>query len=157
MSSQTILFLHGWGSSPGGRKPSHLQSMGYRVLNPALCPDDFEEALRVAQEVYDSERPDLVVGSSRGGAVALNISSGQTPLLLICPAWKKWGQSRAVKNKSLILHSRGDEVIPFAESEELRALSGLPASSLWEIGQDHRLADPEALSRIGDACRTLLS
>jgi hypothetical protein len=28
-----------------------------------------------------------VVGSSRGGAVAMNIDAGATPLVLLCPAW----------------------------------------------------------------------
>lgn len=157
VETHTILFLHGWGSSPGGKKPGFLQSLGFRVLNPSLCPDDFEEALRAAQQAYDQGHPDLVVGSSRGGAVAMNLKSETTPLLLICPAWKRWGQARTVKSGSLILHSRSDEVIPFSESEELRQLSGLPETSLRDIGKDHRLADPEALSRIGDACRTLLS
>lgn len=157
MSQATILFLHGWGSTPGGKKPTHLASLGFKVLNPELCPDDFDKALGAAQAGYDEGRPDLVVGSSRGGAVALNIKSGDTPLLLICPAWKKWGQVRKAKANSLILHSPGDEVIPFAESQELHKLSGLPKSSLIEVGNDHRLADAQALNEIAKACHQLLS
>jgi hypothetical protein len=41
----------------------------------------------------------------------------------------------------VILHSRADDVIPFADSEELVMNSGSPASSLIEVGSDHRLAD----------------
>lgn len=154
---KTILFLHGWGSSPGGKKPTHLAELGYRVLNPSLCPDDFEEALRVAQEEYDSGSPDLVVGSSRGGAVAMNIDSGDTPLVLICPAWKKWGRAKRAKKGTLIIHSRDDEVIPFVESEQLWRDSGLGPWALLELGNDHRLADAEALAGIGNACRTQIS
>jgi hypothetical protein len=47
----------------------------------------------------------------------------------------------------VILHSRADEVAPFADSEELLRNSGLPASSLIEVGDDHRLADPEPLRK----------
>ncbi len=71
-----ILFLHGWTSAPGGRKPTFLKDAGHAVLNPALPDEDFEEAVRVAQAEYDQHHPDVVVGSSRGGAVALNIESG---------------------------------------------------------------------------------
>jgi len=36
-------------------------------------------------------------------------------------------------------------VVPFADSEELVGNSGPPASALVEVGDDHRLADPEPL------------
>ena len=42
-----ILFLHGWQSTPGGRKPTYLKEHGYTVLNPALLDDDFDGALYV--------------------------------------------------------------------------------------------------------------
>ena len=35
--------------------------------------------LGVAQAEFDQHQPDVVVGSSRGGAVAVNIDSGDTP------------------------------------------------------------------------------
>ena len=52
----------------------------------------------------------------------------------------------------MILHSRADDVIPFADSEELVRNSGLPASALIEVGSDHRLADPEPLEAMLRAC-----
>ena len=83
-----ILFLHGWQSTPGGLKPTYLRDHGHEALNPALPDDDFDAAVRIAQAAYDQGQPDVVVGSSRGGAVAMNIDSGDTPLVLLCPAWK---------------------------------------------------------------------
>lgn len=151
-----ILFLHGWRSVPGGVKPTHLAASGFEVLNPSLPDEDFAEAVRIAAERFRRERPDLVVGSSRGGAVALNFDSGGAPLVLLCPAWKKWGDARIVKPGARILHSRADDVIPFADSEELARASGLPAGSLIEVGSDHRLADPESLRALTDACRAAL-
>jgi hypothetical protein len=50
-----------------------------------------------------------------------------------------------VKPGTVILHSRADDVLPFADSEELVRTSGLPATALIEVGTDHRLADPESL------------
>lgn len=147
-----ILFLHGWQSVPGGVKPTHLASHGHEVGNPKLDDDDFELAVRQAQEAFDAFQPAVVVGSSRGGAVALNIESGDASLVLLCPAWKRWGKMQSAKPRTTIIHSRADDVIPFSDSEDLVRLSGLPPESLVEVGTDHRLADPEPLAEMLRAC-----
>ncbi|MBB02229.1 MAG: alpha/beta hydrolase [Planctomyces sp.] len=147
-----ILFLHGWHSTVGGVKPSYLRDAGHEVLNPSLDDDDFDAAVRTAQAEYDQHQPDVIVGSSRGGAVAMNINAGKTPLVLLCPAWRNWGTATTLKLNAAILHSRADDVIRFADSEELVANSGLPPESLIEIGNDHRLAEPEPLKAMLNAC-----
>jgi hypothetical protein len=63
-----IVVLHGWTSSPGGRKPNFFKGLGHTVLNPALPDGDFPAAVRLAQAVYDQHRPAVVVGRSRGPA-----------------------------------------------------------------------------------------
>jgi hypothetical protein len=147
-----ILFLHGWQSVPGGVKPTYLKDHGHDVFNPALPDEDFPEALRLAQVGYDRHRPAVIVGSSRGAAVAMSLDSGDTPLVLLCPAWKKYGQAQTVKRNTTILHSPADDVVAFADSEELVRNSGLSGSALVEIGNDHRLADPESLAAMLRAC-----
>jgi pimeloyl-ACP methyl ester carboxylesterase len=147
-----IFFLHGWQSVPGGVKPTYLAQQGHAVINPKLPDVDWEEALRIAQAHFDEHQPAVVVGSSRGGAVAMNILVGSAKLVLLCPAWKKYGKSVSVPVGTLILHSRADEVIPFADSEELVRNSGLAPSALIEVGNDHRLADPEPLAAMLRAC-----
>ncbi len=152
-----VLFLHGWHSVVGGVKPTCLLDHGHDVINPALDDDNFDLAVSRAQTEYNQQRPDVIVGSSRGGAVALNISSKDTPLVLLCPAWKNWGTATTLKANSLLLHSRLDKVIPFEDSEELLANSGLPPETLVEVGYDHRLADEESLSVMLWACKLLVS
>src|SRR5919202_3894150 len=98
-----ILFLHGWNSKPGGVKPTYLIRHGHRVLNPALPDEDFAAAVRVAQAEFDRHRPDVIVGSSRGGAGALNLDSGDTPLVLLCPAWRRWGTARTARRRAVVL------------------------------------------------------
>jgi len=99
-----ILFLHGWHSVVGGVKPTCLRNAGHEVINPALDDDDFDAAVRTAQAEFDEHQPDVVVGSSRGGAVAINIEFKDTPLVLLCPTWKKWGTATTVKPNTVILH-----------------------------------------------------
>jgi len=140
-----VLFLHGWHSVPGGVKPTYFIQHGHEVINPALSDDDFDEAVKVAQAEFDKHQPNVIVASSRGGAIAMAIQSGRVPLVLLCPAWKRWGTVRIAKPNTVILHSRNDEVIPFSDSEELAAASHLPEGALIETGNDHRLADPDSL------------
>jgi alpha-beta hydrolase superfamily lysophospholipase len=150
-----ILFLHGWQSVPGAVKPTYLAQHGHEVINPALPDEDFTDAVRIAQAEFDQRRPEVVVGSSRGGAVAMNVNAGETRLVLLCPAWRKYGLAKTVKQNTTILHSRSDDVVPFADSEELVRNSGLPAHALIEVGTDHRLADPEPLAAMLKACTGL--
>lgn len=82
----------------------------------------------------------------------MNINSGEARLVLLCPAWQRHGIARTVKPGTVILHSRADDVVPFADSEELVENSRLPASALVEVGTDHRLADPEPLRKMLEAC-----
>lgn len=73
----------------------------------------------------------------------MNINSGSAKLVLLCPAWKKYGSAITVKPGTVILHSRADDVVPFDDSEELARSSGV---KLIEVGNDHRLADPKPLA-----------
>jgi hypothetical protein len=121
-------------------------------LNPALPDDDFDAAVRIAQAEFDRGKPDVVVGSSRGGAVAMNIKAGKRPLVMLCPAWKRWGTATKVKARTVILHSPDDEVVPFEDSEELLRNSRLPESALIPAGREHRLADKDSLTTMLEAC-----
>jgi hypothetical protein len=143
-----VLYLHGWNSVVGGVKPTYLKSHGHNVIEPALDHEDFQAALETAQQAFDQHQPDVVVGSSRGGATAVNINSGAARLVLICPAWKKLGTAKSVKPGTVILHSRADDVVPFQDSVDLISESGLPETALIEVGRDHRLADPEPLEAL---------
>ncbi|MFN4906789.1 MAG: CPXCG motif-containing cysteine-rich protein [Planctomycetota bacterium] len=145
-----ILFLHGWHSLPGGVKPTYLKDHGIEVINPKLDDDDFQAALEHARDEFDKHRPEVVVGSSRGGALAMNLDRSESKLVLLCPAWKKWGLATKVRSDTIILHSRADDVIPYEDSVELARTSN---ATLIECGHDHRLADDESLAVMLWACQ----
>ena len=60
----------------------------------------------------------------------MNIKCDAAKLILLCPAWKKYGAAKTVKYGTIILHSRADDVIPFADSEELVKNSRLLPSNM---------------------------
>ncbi len=85
MFPMRILFLHGWTSDTGGVKPTFLKDHGHTVFIPTLP----EEGVQIAQEEFDKHKPHVVVGSRRGGAVAMNIKSGDARLVVLCPSWNQ--------------------------------------------------------------------
>jgi hypothetical protein len=143
-----VLFLHGLESKPGGSKVSHLMGKGYEVLNPALPGSSFPESVSITQQIVDDEKPDVIVGSSRGGAVAMAVDPKDARLVLVAPAWKNFGITPSVPSNTIILHSPNDEIVPYEDSQEIKgALAVIPA------GGDHRMIDQEALIAIERAVR----
>jgi len=98
-----------------------------------------------AQEAYDEEKPDIVVGSSRGGAVAMSADLPVSKMILIAPAWKKYCPTCTISPNTTILHSPDDDVIAFADS---RLLSKMYDAELVIAGTDHRMNDSGALSKL---------
>lgn len=146
-----ILFLDGLGSNPTGLKPAFLRDHGFEVAYPILPEWDFDGAVRTAQDAFDADHPDVIVGYSRGGAVAMNMASGDVPMVLLAPAWKYRGTANIVKPRTLVLHSQNDVLVPIDDSRELLRNSGLPDIPLRVIGEEHDMTDPEALRALLDA------
>jgi len=143
-----ILFLQGHGSQPGGIIPDFLRQQGYEVVELDLPAEDFDEALKVAQEAFAKPKPDLIVGYSRGGAVAMNMDAASAPRVLIAPAWRTQGQATTVGPDTNIVHSENDGVVPIEDSKQLLEQSGLSESHLVVAGEDHSMFDKAALEAI---------
>ncbi len=139
-----ILFLGGYGSRPGGVNPTILRVHGHTVIEPDLPDNSFAASVSIAQRVFTRHQPDVVVGWSRGGAVAMSVDSRKVPLILIAPAWKNWGTMTTVKPEVAILHSPHDDLVPIEDSRKLLRNSGLPEDRLASVGEDHRMIDEGA-------------
>jgi predicted esterase YcpF (UPF0227 family) len=144
-----IIFLHGLESRPGGLKVEYLRQHGHDILNPLLPKDSYEQSLEIAQGLVDLHRPDFIIGSSRGGALAMSLNSRGAKLILIAPAWKKYNKiTGSIPKDTIVLHSPCDDVVPIEDSEILQKKSGI---ILVECGKCHRMRDEEALLRLGHA------
>ena len=129
-----VLYLHGSQAGPFGPKTEHLERHGHKVAGrPRLSYPRhprrslrwlaayfdrrwFRDAVAAAQEACDACKPDVVVGSSMGGAVAMNIDSGDTPRVLVAPAWRAWwllrfGEASSVKPATVIVHGDRDRTV----------------------------------------------
>jgi hypothetical protein len=149
-----VLFLHGW-FSDGSMKTAFMRCLGFDVMTPRLSDWFFSRAVAQGQAAYDRFHPNVLVGSSRGGAVAMHMSSGETPLVLLAPAWRQWGAARLVnKPNAIIVHSRYDRVVPFDDSIQLCLNS--PGLSLIPAGVDHRLNDSQARKALETALLLVL-
>jgi hypothetical protein len=141
-------------SSDGALKTGFLWSLGYAVRTPKLSNWSFTAALRTAQTTFDEYKPDVIVGSSRGAAVAMAMQR-DTPLVLLAPAWRLCGVSPTVSAlEAVVIHSRGDRWVPIRDSTKLCLLN--PFLQLVKAGRDHRLNDPEARAALSEALEHLL-
>jgi hypothetical protein len=146
-----VLYLHGLGEEPGGVVPTALRASGCAIIEPPLPHGDFHDAVRVAQGALDRSCPDVVIGFSRGGAIALALRPAGVPLVLIAPAWRKWLAAPEVSHNTIILHSAMDRVIPLADSLTLIRRHGLPTEALRVVGETHAMVDRPALDALFSA------
>jgi hypothetical protein len=153
---KTVLFLHGLESKPGGTKPKYLETHGFKVLNPKLPKYSFEESVAIAQGVIDRDMPDVIVGSSRGGAVAMCVDPGDAKLVLLAPAWSHFMQTagKKVDSTAMILHSERDVIVKYEDSQQLTESC---KATLITVGECHRMRDADALEAMLDAVKWVTS
>jgi hypothetical protein len=137
-----ILFLHGKEGTPEGSKPTFMREIGHRVIAPVLPKGDWELSVRRAYDCLDAFQPDVIVGSSRGGAIACAIEA-IAPKILIAPAYRNFHVNNPVVDKTtVILHCPEDSLVKFEDSSSLTESFGC---KLIPCGENHRMSDEEAL------------
>lgn len=155
-----VLFLHGLESKPGGTKARFLKEAGFEVINPALPRDSFDISVKIAQDIIDVEAPDVVVGSSRGGAVAMSVNTCGAPVVLIAPAWKRFLSEQQMQTwdircepqRTIVLHSRNDNIVLPEDSDYLHEQWGV---KVMDVGENHRMSDDDALAALLDVVQWL--
>lgn len=137
----SVLFVHGLEGSPQGSKARFL-AQHFDAVAPALDTSDFEACVRTVADAISSRRPDVLVGSSFGGAVALallqrGVFSG--PTLLLAPAARALGlEARLPEGVPVIIaHGNRDTVVNPEDSRRLAATS-TSVELVW-VDDEHRL------------------
>jgi hypothetical protein len=139
-----VLFIHGLESSPQGTKARRL-SARFESLAPAMDTRDFEGCVRSQATAVRDFAPDVVVGSSFGGAVAVallqrGLWSG--PTLLLAQAALRVGLPAELPHgvPIWIVHGRRDEIVDPEDSRALARAGGPAHVRLVLVDDDHRLS-----------------
>ncbi|NNF60572.1 MAG: hypothetical protein HKN06_04485 [Gammaproteobacteria bacterium] len=139
-----VQFIHGLEGSPFGIK-SQLLQQEFDAITPAMDTGDFEASVRLQADQLAARPPDLLIGSSFGGAVALallqrGLWSGRT--LLLAQAGLRYGlpASLPVGVPVWIVHGTLDTVIDPQDSRHLAASGQAQSVRLIEVDDDHPLS-----------------
>jgi pimeloyl-ACP methyl ester carboxylesterase len=81
----------------------------------------------------------VIIGASRGGALALAIPDDR-PLVLLAPAWRYFGVRPRIDAEGVVIHSPRDRIVPLGHSREL--CRRCPGLRLVITGAEHRLNCP---------------
>ncbi len=174
-----IVFLHGLEGSSTGQKPTWLKSHGHTVVAPTLdtraliawlatrtggpstAPMSTVAAPRTsALEAITEARPDVVVGSSFGGGLAMLLQQEgkyRGPLVLLAPAGAKLFGITTISTAApvAILHGRADDVVPVQDSIALAAAAHGDVT-LRLVDDDHRLTASVVAGLMGELVELVL-
>jgi alpha/beta superfamily hydrolase len=139
-----VQFVHGLESSPQGKK-ARLFAQHFEARTPGMDTTDFEGCVQLQARVLEEFEPDLLIGSSFGGAVVVALLQrglwrGNT--LLLAQASRMFlAQPRLPPNfRVTLLHGTDDEVVDIADSRVLAATGTPGYVELIEVDDDHQLS-----------------
>jgi hypothetical protein len=154
-----VLFVHGQESGPQGTK-ARLLAEHFDALTPAMDTRDFEGCVRQIGRAIAEFEPDVVVGSSFGGAVAVALLQRELwrgPTLLLAQAAAQLGVPLRLPEDTWvwIAHGTRDELVPIASSLVLARTGSPERVRLLELRDDHRLSATVASGRLVALVREL--
>ncbi|HEX3595000.1 MAG TPA: YqiA/YcfP family alpha/beta fold hydrolase [Polyangiaceae bacterium] len=151
-----VQFIHGLESGPGSSKATYLDRF-FDAETPAMDTRDFEASIAQQARHLTSFAPDVVVGSSFGGAVALALLQRGLhggPTVLLAPAHAHFGVPARIPEltRVIIAHGLRDEVVSMKDSQGLAQTGTEGYVDLVLVDDEHRLATLLE----GDALATLV-
>ncbi len=138
-----VQFIHGLEGSPRGNK-ARLLAQHFDARTPAMDTSDFDACIVRQAEVLESFRPDMLVGSSFGGAIAVallaqGLWTGPT-LLLAQAALRYDAQARLPQNVTVwLVHGLQDDLIDPADSRRLAGTGSAGRVRMIAVEDDHAL------------------
>lgn len=138
-----VQFIHGLEGSPQGTK-ARLLAEHFEARTVAMDTSDLEDCVRVQRECIQDFAPDVLVGSSFGGAVAVALiqrGDWRGPTLLLAQAAERLGLKPELPSgvPIWIVHGLNDAVVDPADSRRLAATGDSEWVRLIEVDDDHPL------------------
>ena len=147
-----VMYLHGLEGDANGTKGRYCQS-AYQAFSPQmpasaaeLAHDHdtcFEACYQVALGAVRAHQPQVIVGSSFGGAITMALMQRgdfKGNAVLLAPAGVKFGLPATLpaECKALIIHDPTDDVVPYVHSQQVLAANE-GRCWLWDASSGHRL------------------
>ena len=154
-----VQFIHGLEGSPSGAK-ARLFAAHFTTPTPSMNTKDFEACVDVHEREIGSFRPDVLIGSSFGGGIALELLHRGVwtgPTLLLAQAAVRIGKRTTIPvgRRVWVVHGTQDEMIDVNDSRQL-AQTGTPALvRLIEVDDHHSLHAMVADGRLVELVRKL--
>ncbi len=139
-----VHFIHGLEGSPSGSK-ARLLARHFDAITPAMDTSDFEGCVaQHAALLAQGGGPDVLAGSSFGGAVAVALlqrSHWAGPTLLLAQAALLYGLPAELPGgvPVWLAHGSGDDLVPPEHSRRLAAAGDPAHIRLIEVEDDHSL------------------
>ncbi len=138
-----VQFVHGLEGSPRGAK-ARLFAEHFEALTPSMDTSDFAACVEVQARALGRFRPDVLVGSSFGAAVVVELlrrGDWRGPTLLLAQAaLRRDPGARLPEGVPVwIVHGRGDELVDPADSRALARTGSPELVRLIEVDDDHSL------------------
>lgn len=154
-----VQFIHGLEGSPQGTK-AQLLAQHFEACTPAMDTSNFAACVELHERVLGEFRPDILVGSSFGGAVAvalLHRGTWRGPTLLLAPAVFHYAVPRELPAgvPVWIVHGRNDTVVRIDDSRLLARTGSPDLVRLIEVDDDHALSRTVAQSELVQFVREL--
>jgi predicted esterase len=152
MARIRVQFIHGLEGSPQGAK-ARLLDQHFDALTPAMDTSDFEACVAVQADALARFRPDVLVGSSFGAAVAVALLQrglwhGAT-LLLAQAALRRGAPAELPPRVPIwLVHGLRDQLIDIEESRRLAASGSPEWVVLHQVDDDHALHETVASGRL---------
>ena len=159
MSAPRVLFIHGLESNPKGTK-ARVLAEHFATDTPGMDTRDFEGCVQAQSAAIRRFEPDVVVGSSFGGAVAVALLQrglwrGPTLLLAQAAALQGLRPELPTGVRVWLVHGSRDDLVPPAASRQLARTGSPSLVRLIEIDDDHRLSAAVADGRLAGWVREL--
>ena len=139
-----VQFVHGLEGSPHGRKAT-LLAQHFEAYTAAMDTRDFGACVELQAATLREFRPDVLVGSSFGGAVVVELlrrGDWKGPTLLLAQAALRYDpQARLPQGVPVTLvHGLRDELIRIEDSRQLASTGSADMVRLVEVDDEHDLS-----------------
>ena len=159
------LYLHGLEGSPKGTKGAWMTAR-FGAVAPEMparagVENAFARCVDVARMAVEKHAPSLIVGSSYGGAVLMQLivdGVWKGPSIFLAQAAVKLGVGDRLPPgiPAIFIHAPGDAVVPYEDSVTVVTNSDEQAV-LWTVEGDHRLHFITEDGTLENAILTLLN